>query len=774
MKKTLSMILVLAMTLTMVTGISVSADVTTHSALPLSQNFEDDTFNAEITSQTDYTEIENGNFRLYTNDQGSWKVTEDITGLTGKVAELKNATAGKLMMAQRYFTKQTEGKVLVSFDTVVKEGMFYVYLANSTGANYGSSSSKADINVLTFNGNNNIEAQSGAYSISGDGIWVNNKPYHVDILFDIDDNKIYTTVDDNIITINDVSGTKAEMTALRSVSFKTMGENSCVYIDNLEVQAFSDSAQIFVGDVELKNDALNVVGLNTIDVNAVGVDAETIGNAKLYDLGTTSVVKTKTEIALTGETTDDGISYTMASAFEAGKFYQIDLTNVKTFYGAPLFGKPVNFKASADIKLELNHDFFNTAEGEVLDTAISSIAPAGKDSIVSIEKITGNDDVADGGALRLGDYNAETMDEDKANYRGKYGFNHSLKDEAFNIDVTQGGKLTVDYEFINKTSQSNYGSYALYLMNGTASKQIITHNNAGTVKIDDTTYENAVHNNDSSEPTHVNIVFDFDNGTITVTCEAKRWMNGKGETIVQTYDGNFVSSSSGRIRAYDGIQVLTESSATYGGYFDHFNVKYEKSELSVTDASFTDYKGNKVYAYDGETIPASTKALNIAFSSALTEEQISAITVADKSGNVVGTSSYDEKTNICTVTFDNYLKPNSEYDITVLGTTETITTDAGNFELFSRELTIDGNATLTVKLINTTGEEKTFLMAIASYTNGGLILEDVNVQEVVASDSQDKEIELTLGDYDKVKGFVWSGIDTIRPLFQSAVYTVGE
>ena len=94
--------------------------------------------------------------------------------------------------------------------------------------------------------------------------------------------------------------------------------------------------------------------------------------------------------------------------------------------------------------------------------------------------------------------------------------------------------------------------------------------------------------------------------------------------------------------------------------------------------------------------------------------------------------------------------------------------------MFSRELTVDGNATLTVKLINTTGEDKTFLMAIASYTNNGLILEDVNVQEVVASDSQDKEIELTLGEYDKVKGFVWSGIDTIRPLFQSAVYTVGE
>lgn len=222
---------------------------------------------------------------------------------------------------------------------------------------------------------------------------------------------------------------------------------------------------------------------------------------------------------------------------------------------------------------------------------------------------------------------------------------------------------------------------------------------------------------------------------------------------------------------------------TQRGEFMLDDIKITKlgSDVYAKSIRFADSEGNK--AFSTGTVSTLYNKIEITAENAESIADMGTVTLTEDGATKTFTPSFAD--GVYTMDLGGYMKGSTTYVLSVLGTTYSFTTDAGGFKVEGIELSKNGtvledlsglsaNDTVraTVKVINTTGSEKTAWISIAYYNGskmGDVIFKTLTSdgEETVYSDY----VEISVADISnlKIAGFAWDTLGNMKPLIKKEI-----
>lgn len=206
------------------------------------------------------------------------------------------------------------------------------------------------------------------------------------------------------------------------------------------------------------------------------------------------------------------------------------------------------------------------------------------------------------------------------------------------------------------------------------------------------------------------------------------------------------------------------------------------NRITVTSIKTKDSKDNETEI--GATLPVDTKEISIALDGAVEKTVLDNVfSLVSDGKSAVYTTSYDEQTNIYTISLPKYLKPNQEYILSIAIGAGIIPIErrfeTGNgvvavtkiaFYQGDTEITnlssVSGEITLCATVVNTTGKDKTYSLSYGTYV--GSLMKDMDfVEGTIDADEVNttKEFKINIAKETGmvVKGYAWDGIATMNP-----------
>ena len=295
--------------------------------------------------------------------------------------------------------------------------------------------------------------------------------------------------------------------------------------------------------------------------------------------------------------------------------------------------------------------------------------------------------------------------------------------------------------------------------------------------------KDCIWNIDDAQAWHkVKVTFDYDNKTVAT--------NVDGAELGTAYPMSGLGIE-------DGIYALSFGN-TQGGnmwqthiYLDNVTAKLtvDKGGAKVSNIRFVDGKGQKAGVSD--SVSTLTEKIEIAFSSAVDESSLTGgITLSDKSGKVISLTNggFNTDTNTYTAVLDDLMQKDTEYTLTVTGAASDDysvsfkTAATGAFDVSKPYIngTIAAGNTITIgiKVLNTTGENKSVTFSYATYSGNQMIGCELEEKGVGGENKAvyTKEYTLTLdaetaAKLTDIRAFVWGDLTSVVPLTDFASLT---
>lgn len=307
--------------------------------------------------------------------------------------------------------------------------------------------------------------------------------------------------------------------------------------------------------------------------------------------------------------------------------------------------------------------------------------------------------------------------------------------------------------------------------------------------------------------------------------ELNKWYNIRhtvdltGKTVKTYIDDNLVS-----VTSTDALGISQVGGVSFGMDANSYESKllidnvsvtsqtYEMSNGGVMQVRFSDYYNNSYGAATTLTTLADTVAVAFWTNTVDTPSDTN-FSLTDASGKaIVFNGRYDDDSDTYIMNLDEYLTKNTEYTLTVSGLTsngvalpdytQKIKSEE-NGELIVEPITMWKNAAGTenpvladsgtlaqgdtviakTRVINTTGEEKSFAFSMAMFDDENRLMNFDCSPEIKLdgkSDKNNKEANLLCSfkmseqdaaDYARVKAFLWDGIASLKPVTPSKTFT---
>lgn len=291
---------------------------------------------------------------------------------------------------------------------------------------------------------------------------------------------------------------------------------------------------------------------------------------------------------------------------------------------------------------------------------------------------------------------------------------------------------------------------------------------------------------DTQDWRNVKVTFDYNNKTVKT--------NVDGAELGTPYPmSNFGIE--------DGISAISFGSSMAGNaftkdiYLDNVTVKHDTSTPKVSKVRFIN--GDGVESGITNSVSTLNEKVKITFANgAIDAESVNGITLKDNSGKTIELKdgSLNADRTVYTATLGDLMKVNTDYTLSVSGLTSVVapvedytatfkTEQTGHFIVskpyIKGEIADNGEITIGIKAINTTGEGKAVTFSYAKYSGNQMTECMLEPSQSVGGDKPAlyaKEYNITLSPDEaakltEIKAFAWGDITSVVPLTDFAAVT---
>jgi len=571
------------------------------------------------------------------------------------------------------------------------------------------------------------------------------------------------------------------------IGFTFLGEGSgYYYLDNLKFDVF-DSYIEKEGSVKA-TDSLIETNRNEIGFlfsETLNDDSVTEEGIKAYSMGENPIALNKTPISFTiAEKAPNYVKLNFGSELQPGIIYKVEFLDAVSVFGKAYAVNEAYFSVEGNLK-----------EIDVLYDDFTGITPSGQGSWMWMPIIptgkTSKDKWDVGGTCRAfpcwtDEVSGKTAVEFKA-YKGESAVPNAdvFISKAMPVEM----KTKAEIEFRVKIDQT--GTFNLSI--GDSSNiytRLVEFNENGINVLKGEDYVEKVADITIGEFMDIKLSIDLVNGLFDIYIDGEKCNENSFSLSSAAYGGSGGHATNiKKLRflqhnkyKYDSEDNTEESRAHT--YLEYVKTKSFVNIPSIAYIYFTDALGNNYYPeYE---IPTDVVKMNILFAGDIDGETlVDSITLTNyENGEVIIPSgTYNNAASLYELELPNYLAGASEYMVDVSESiadktgesidkalSGAIYTQGGKFEATGINVSSEGNTVdVTADVIHTNASFPKFYIIYAGYQ--GTRMKGFDFREIELTEMQ-RRVEVkesftieNISEFERVKGFIWDGFDTMIPLF---------
>lgn len=577
------------------------------------------------------------------------------------------------------------------------------------------------------------------------------------------------------------------------IGFNFLGEGSgYYYLDNLKIDVYDPSTKM-EGSVKSSDNLISKTQseMGFIFSETINQDTLNQNGIKVYNMGTNPLEYGKTSASFS--ITEKGSNYVVLNFGDnliPGAIYKVEFSGVESIYKKSYSINEAYFAVEGELKeIDVLYDDFTGITQPAWAQSADSwnwvpVIPTGK---------TDSEKWSSGGTGRV--FPCWT---DKENKKTAVEFlpvagdaNSAYGDTLLSKKLPVEMKTKAEVEFNMKIDAP--GHFTFYIGDSAnIYSRLMEVNENGINAIYETDKVKKIADFTKGEFMDIKFSIDLVNGLFDVYVNGEKCADGPYKLSSTSYGGSgahatnikafrFLQSNKYR---YDDAKNVEEARAHT--YVEYIKAKSFTNIPAVAMIYFTDAKGNKVYP--DEKIPADICKTNILFAGDIDGKTLDGnvtLTNEETKEVIVPTGLYNNAESIYELDIPNYLEGNAEYTI-ALGegvadktgealnpVSGLIKTDDGKFEATGIKVEASGNTVdVTAKIVHTNASLPKYYIIYAGYQ--GTKMKGFDFEEIELTEMQRKvesKVSFTienLSDFDRVKGFIWDGFDTMIPLFDFA------